>query len=154
MDFKQIFNIVIIILLIILASYLFTNKSAKNGEVCPAAPAIQPNTQKYAQVTQILTKENTSGIKVTFVELGSVGCGPCDAMRPILDEIEKEYDGQVMVRFWDVKTLFGRPYAEKYKIRLIPTQVFLDKDGNEYYRHVGFFPKEEIIKILQLKGVQ
>jgi thioredoxin 1 len=32
--------------------------------------------------------------------------------------------------------------------------VFLDKDGKEYYRHLGFFPKEEIIKVLQLKGIE
>jgi thioredoxin 1 len=47
-----------------------------------------------------------------------------------------------------------RPYAEKYAIRAIPTQVFLDKDGKEYYRHTGFFPKEELIKILKMKGVK
>ncbi len=75
-------------------------------------------------------------------------------MRPILDEIEKEYEGQVNVRFYDIKSLFGRPYAEKYRVQFIPTQVFLDKDGNEYYRHVGFFPKEEVVKILQLRGVK
>ena len=94
------------------------------------------------------------GIKVTFIELGSVGCIPCDMMRPILDEIEKEYEGQVLVRFYDVRSLFGRPYAEKYNVRMIPTQVFIDKDGNEYYRHVGFFPKDEVAKILELRGVK
>ena len=93
-------------------------------------------------------------IKVTFVELGSVKCIPCKMMQPIMKEIEKEYSGQVKVVFYDVWTEEGRPYAEKYAIRAIPTQVFLDKDGKEYYRHTGFFPKEELLKILKMQGVK
>ncbi len=38
--------------------------------------------------------------------------------------------------------------ATKYKIRVIPTQVFLDQDGKEFFRHEGFFPKEELMKIV------
>jgi thioredoxin 1 len=71
-----------------------------------------------------------------------------------MEEIEKEYAGQVRVVFHDVWTDEGKPYGSKYKIRLIPTQVFLDKDGKEYFRHEGFFPKEELVKILKQKGVK
>ncbi len=91
---------------------------------------------------------------VTFVELGSVGCIPCKMMQPIMKEIEEEYKDQVKVVFYDVWTQEGRPYAEKYKIRLIPTQVFLDKNGREFFRHEGFFPKEELVKILEMQGVK
>jgi thioredoxin 1 len=99
-------------------------------------------------------EKKTSAIKVTFIELGSVKCIPCKKMQPIIEEIEKEYKGQVKVVFYDVRTPEGRPYAYKYKIRLIPTQVFLDKDGTEYFRHIGFFPKEELVKVLKQKGVK
>lgn len=95
-----------------------------------------------------------SNIKVTFVELGSVKCIPCKKMQPIMDEIEKEYKDQVKVVFHDVWTSEGKPFAVKYKIRLIPTQIFLDSEGKEYFRHEGFFPKKEIIKILKEKGVE
>jgi thioredoxin 1 len=92
--------------------------------------------------------------KATFIELGSVNCIPCKAMQPIMEDIRKEYKGQVEVVFYDVWTSEGKPFGEKYKIRAIPTQVFLDKSGKEYFRHVGFFPKEEIIKVLQKQGVK
>ena len=98
-------------------------------------------------------KEKKSEIKVTFVELGSVNCIPCRMMQPIMKEIEKEYKDQVKVVFHDVWTNEGRPYAVKYRIRVIPTQVFLDKDGKEYFRHEGFFPKDELVKILKKKGI-
>jgi len=77
-------------------------------------------------------------IKVTFIEFGSVGCIPCEKMQPIMQEIKEEYKGQVKVVFHDVKTAEGRPYIKEFGIRAIPTQVFLDKNGNEYYRHIGF----------------
>lgn len=96
----------------------------------------------------------TENIKATFVELGSVGCIPCDKMQPIMKEIAEEYKGQVKVIFYDVRTVFGAPYKDKFKIRAIPTQVFLDKDGKEYFRHLGFFAKDELVKILQRQGVK
>jgi thioredoxin 1 len=90
---------------------------------------------------------------VTFVEIGSVKCIPCKKMQPIMKEIEQEYAGKVKVVFYDVWTDAGKPYGKKYGIRVIPTQVFLDKDGKEYYRHEGYFPKEELVKVLKQKGV-
>ena len=103
-----------------------------------------------------LTQEEaaTEEIKVTFVELGSVGCIPCDKMQPIMKEIAEEYKGQIKVIFYDVRTAFGEPYKEKFNIRAIPTQVFLDKDGKEYFRHLGFFAKDELVKVLQMQGVK
>ena len=98
--------------------------------------------------------EKKSEIKVTFIELGSINCNPCKMMQPIMEEIEEEYKNQVKVIFYDVWTTAGRPYAQEYNIKLIPTQVFLDKDGNEYFRHEGFFPKEKLVKILKQKGVE
>jgi thioredoxin 1 len=93
-------------------------------------------------------------ILVTFVELGSVRCIPCKMMQPIMKDIEKDYAGQVKVVFHDVWTPEGEPFAASYKIRVIPTQVFLDKDGEEYFRHEGFFPKDELVKVLKQKGVK
>lgn len=98
--------------------------------------------------------QNKSGFKATFIELGSTRCIPCKMMQPIVAEIEKRYEGQVKVVFYDVWTKEGKPYGDTYKILAIPTQVFLDANGKEYYRHVGFFPKEEIEKVLQKQGVR
>jgi thioredoxin 1 len=91
---------------------------------------------------------------VTFVELGSVKCIPCKMMQPVMKEIEKEYGDQVTVVFHDVWTDAGKPFSAQYKIRVIPTQVFLDRNGKEYFRHEGFFPKEDLVKVLQQQGVK
>ena len=107
---------------------------------------------KADEKKQVATEEIT--YLVTFVELGSVRCIPCKMMQPIMKEIEKDYASQVKVVFHDVWTPEGEPFAQSYKIRVIPTQVFLDKEGKEYFRHEGFFPKDELIKVLQQKGVK
>lgn len=92
--------------------------------------------------------------KVTFIELGSVRCIPCQQMQPIMKSVREKYGTQVNVVFHDVWTEAGAPYAQKYGIKAIPTQVFLDETGKEYFRHVGFFPEEELIKMLQQKAVK
>jgi thioredoxin 1 len=91
---------------------------------------------------------------VTFIELGSVRCIPCQQMQPIMKSIGEKYSKQVKVVFHDVWTEAGAPFAKQYNVEAIPTQIFLDKDGKEYFRHVGFFPEEELIKILNQKGVK
>ena len=90
---------------------------------------------------------------VTFVELGSVNCIPCRQMQPVMKAVEEKYGKQVNVVFYDVWKDDQREYAEKYGIKVIPTQVFLDKEGKEFFRHEGFFPEAEIDKLLQKRGL-
>ncbi len=99
-------------------------------------------------------KSDTTKYKVTFVELGSVRCIPCQKMQPVMKSIEEKYVGQVKVVFHDVWTPQGKPFASQYKVEAIPTQVFLDENGKEYARHVGYFPEEELVKVLKQKGVK
>jgi len=89
---------------------------------------------------------------VTFIELGADKCIPCKAMQPIMREIAAEYKDQVQVVFYDV---WKNPEpGRKYGIQLIPTQVFLDKTGKEIFRHVGLFPKDELVAFLKEHGVR
>jgi len=89
---------------------------------------------------------------ITFIELGADRCIPCKAMQPIMMEIAAEYRGKVQVVFYDV---WKDPEpARKYGIQLIPTQVFIDGMGKEVFRHVGLFPKDEILKMFAEKGIR
>lgn len=99
-------------------------------------------------------KNNTTKPKVTFIELGSVNCIPCKMMQPVMKNIDKKYGDHVKVIFYDVWTKEQKTFAEKYAIKLIPTQVFLDEKGKEFHRHEGFYPEEEIDKLLQGKGLK
>jgi thioredoxin 1 len=91
--------------------------------------------------------------KVKFIELGSVNCIPCKQMQPVMKAIEEKYGAQVKVIFYDVWKQDQKKYAGQYGIELIPTQVFLDENGKEFHRHVGFYPEAEIDKLLKKKGI-
>ena len=92
--------------------------------------------------------------KVTFVELGSVNCIPCKQMQPIMKSVEEKYGEQIKVVFYDVWKSDQKKYAQQYGIKLIPTQVFLDENGKEFFRHEGFYPESEIDKLLKDKGLK
>jgi len=98
--------------------------------------------------------QNKGQQKITFIELGSVNCIPCKQMQPVMKSIEQKYGSQVKVTFYDVWKDDQKQYAEKYGIKLIPTQVFLDEKGKEFFRHEGFYPEKEIVKLLQSKGIK
>lgn len=97
--------------------------------------------------------ENVSA-KITFVELGSVNCIPCKAMQPVIKSVEQKYGHQLNVVFYDVWKPDQKKYAQEYAIKLIPTQVFLNSDGKEIFRHEGFFPETEIDSLLQKQGLK
>ena len=135
-------------LLFILMTFLASGCSGNNPhneklqtEASPTYPAVEQEDEKEK-------------ILVTFIELGSVRCIPCQQMVPIMEAIEEKYGDQVKVVFHDVWTPEGKPYGDKYGIRAIPTQIFLDENGEEFFRHVGFFPQDELEEVLKSKGVK
>lgn len=116
--------------------------------------AISCTSQQKPGSADKLQENKSIKYKVTFIELGSVRCIPCQQMQPVMKSIEEKYGKDVKVVFHDVWTEAGAPYAKQYNIEAIPTQVFLDETGKEYFRHVGFFPEAELVKVLQQKGVK
>ena len=94
-----------------------------------------------ARPDSVATTDET-GLPV-LLDLGSTTCVPCKAMAPILDEMRETFDGQLVVRFIDVKK--DGAAARAYGVRIIPTQLFLDESGNELFRHQGFFSREDML---------
>ena len=89
---------------------------------------------------------------VTMIDLGAKKCIPCKMMAPIMEKMEKKYDGKAAIVFIDVWE--HREQAERFGIRGIPTQIFYDADGKEVARHVGFMPEEAIVETLSRLGVK
>lgn len=96
-------------------------------------------------------KARMSG-KPTMVEFGAKGCVPCDMMQPILDKLRKKYPDILNVVFVHVgeKQILGA----RFGIRSIPVQAFFDKNGEEVFRHVGFYAEKEVLKQLARLGVK
>ena len=89
--------------------------------------------------------------KVVMLEIGSVGCIPCDQMKPVMEKLRTNYKDKLEVLFIDVKK--DRENPRRFGITMIPTQVFLNKEGKEFHRHIGFYAYEEIVPVLKKQGI-
>jgi thioredoxin 1 len=89
--------------------------------------------------------------KAVMLELGSVGCIPCEQMRPVMAKLSSTYKGKLEVIFVDVRR--DRAAAQKFRVYGIPTQVFLDKKGTEFHRHVGYYAYEQIVPVIKKAGL-
>lgn len=114
-------------------------------EVLPSAPATQPIT--VATNSPLAT----AGQLPRLLDLGAGRCIPCKQMAPILEELRETYRGRLEVVFLDV---WENPDAAgKYGVSTIPTQIFIDAQGKERFRHEGFFSKEDILAKWKELGV-
>lgn len=102
------------------------------------------------EVDNVLSNAKREG-KVVMLELGSVGCIPCEQMKPVMKKLSANYRGKLEVFFVDVRR--DGETARKFGVYVIPTQVFLDKYGKEFHRHVGFYDYEEIVPVLKKAGI-
>ena len=87
-----------------------------------------------------------------LVDLGAGKCIPCKQMKPILDDLARNYTDQFSVVFIDVWE--NREEGGKYGIRMIPTQIFYGADGKELARHEGFMAKKDILAKWKELGVE
>ncbi|MCX7934124.1 MAG: thioredoxin family protein [Planctomycetota bacterium] len=78
-----------------------------------------------------------------LVDLGSNNCHACKMMKPVLDDLKRDYADKFSTEFIDVGE--NPNAATQYGVRLIPTQIFYDASGKELFRHEGFLAKEDII---------
>lgn len=90
--------------------------------------------------------------KVTMIDLGADYCVPCKMMAPILKKIKKQYKEKADIIFIDVSE--NKLQAERFGVRVIPTQVFFDADKKEIYRHEGFMSEADIVSRLKSMGIQ
>ena len=90
--------------------------------------------------------------KPSVIDLGARTCVQCKKMAPILESLANEYWGKAGVLFIDVHQ--DNAAAERFRIQMIPTQIFFDTKGKEVKRHIGFMDKAAIVKELKAAGLK
>jgi len=84
--------------------------------------------------------------KIPFlVDFWASWCGPCQMVEPIIEELDKEYEGKIKTGKLNVDE--SPQTAAKYGVMSIPT-VILFKEGKEVARKVGFENKESFTKLI------
>lgn len=76
-----------------------------------------------------------------LVDFWAPWCGPCKAVAPVIEEISKEYEGQLKVVKCNVDDNPATPSS--YSIRAIPT-LMLFKGGEKVETIVGMVEKSKL----------
>jgi len=82
---------------------------------------------------------------LAMVDFWASWCGPCKMLAPVVDAIDAEYDGKVLVGKVNVDE--EPELARQFGVMSIPTVVFL-KNGREFERKVGVMPAQAFADIL------
>jgi len=86
-----------------------------------------------------------------LLDFGADYCKPCRTMKPILEQIKKDYAGKLDLQIIDVTK--NRGAGEKYGFQYIPTQIFYDTNGKEFYRNTGLISRHDILEKFKEHGM-
>ncbi len=85
------------------------------------------------------------GDKPAIVDFYADWCAPCRAIAPYLEEIAKEYNGELYV--YKVNVDYDPEIANAFNVRGIPTLLFIPMEGR-YSVKVGSTGKEELKQLV------
>jgi thioredoxin 1 len=108
--------------------------------------------QSEANLTSITLPQALTNGKPTLAEFGRGTCIPCKEMKPILENLAVEFQDRLNVSIVSVDVY--RDLTNYYRIMAIPTQIVFDSKGKEIFRHVGLWPKDQIIAQLDKLGIK
>ena len=90
-------------------------------------------------------KEVLQSDRPVLVDFYADWCGPCQVIKPVLEELAEEYEGRIDVRKVDVDVNQG--LAQQFGVRSIPT-LLVFKDGQAQETVVGLRSKTQLAEIL------
>jgi thioredoxin 1 len=94
---------------------------------------------------------NKETYRLTFLEFGAKGCVACRKMEYVLDEVRKEYPEEIKVEFFNILQTENQAMMKHFGVVAIPTQVLLDKNGIEFFRHTGYYSFDDLREEFKVK---
>ena len=85
------------------------------------------------------------GDKPCIIDFYANWCGPCKMIAPILEDLAKEYDGQIYI--YKVNTEDEQELAAAFGIRSIPSVLFCPMTGSPQMAQ-GAMPKDSFKKAI------
>lgn len=98
----------------------------------------------------LTNEERVSDVKVTglpvIMDFSATWCPPCQQFKPIFEEAKDRYSGQIEFKTIDVDA--EKELAQQFNITSIPAIIFIDAEGNEINRIIGFTDKDSFDKAI------
>tara|TARA_Y100000593_G_C4134464_1_gene249037 strand:- start:105 stop:548 length:444 start_codon:yes stop_codon:yes gene_type:complete len=86
------------------------------------------------------------GKKPVLVDFYSTWCGPCKMLEPILEELDKEYNGEIDI--YKVNTEDEMELAASFGVMSVPTLLFIPM-SDKPMMSPGAPPKEQIKELIE-----
>ena len=86
------------------------------------------------------------GDKPCLIDFYADWCQPCKMVAPVLDELDKEYNGSVNI--YKIDTEQERELAGMFGIQSIPSLLFVPTEGQPQMAR-GALPKDSFIKAIK-----
>lgn len=132
---KQVLKIIIPLLIVIAVGAIWFAKNAGKPLVSESYAGNVAISLKNPEFALHVTKEldlkrlKSFGLPI-MIDFGADSCAPCKEMAPVLEKLNEKLQGKAIIKFVDVWKY--QKLAEGYPLRVIPTQIFFDKDGKPY----------------------
>jgi thioredoxin 1 len=149
--FKKIVPWMVIVFLAAVFIIAFALKDTMNkniSELMKQQASSEITTSGLALVDSLFNYTKNGGTyQISFLEFGSTFCPACKRMESVMEEVKAKYPDKVNVIFLSILKPENQVLMQYYGIPVIPTQVLLDKQGNEFFRHSGFISTGDLEKI-------
>ena len=99
----------------------------------------------FKSILQKAKKEN----KLIFLDAYTTWCGPCKLMAKNIFPLQKVgdyYNANFVNAKIDMEKGEGLELAKKYKVQAYPTYLFIDGDGKEVHRTLGYVKEDDFIQ--------
>ena len=129
--------IVLLIFIIPISTYAYLDAKAQSDMVC-----------------KVVGNEQVKNPKAKIVKFSSPMCSECKEMEIELTKAMENYKDSVLIEEINVVENVGKGVKynkaaiKKYKVSLVPTMVFLDREGNTVKKTTGLIKSDEITEIL------
>ena len=131
----------------LVAAIVFLAATAVAGAAGYTLTQRVPDAQSGAVAGDVVQQALRLG-KPVVAEFGATSCESCREMKLVLGALAREHGDRVTVV--DIDLLKNTGYAARYRIQLIPTQLFFDVQGRELGRHMGKISGNEILARLNV----
>ena len=113
--------------------------SAKMGNTLDEATlqtdSLKADEDTVAQADKKEIKKNNGKAKIVVIDFFATWCGPCKAMAPVIEKMEKKYSDKIEFRKVDIDQ--DTELARQYQIKGVPTLVILSSEGEVLNKIVG-----------------
>jgi len=129
-----------------LLTALLLNTERPAAAVAAATRVDEPETADDA------VQRALSASKPTVAEFGANACAQCREMKPVLEALERDHGARIAVVSIDLVKQREANYIRRYRIQLMPTQIFFDAQGREIGRNLGMISGDDILARLQVQA--